>query len=345
MAPAGCCCCCCFWGGAVAAAGAARRVLLLLLLGVLSAGLRPGALATEHYSPLSLLKQELQHRQQQEAPAGGGGCSPQSGDWGDQYSAECGESSFLNFHDSDCEPKGSSPCDSLLSLNTEKILSQAKSIAEQKRFPFATDNDSTNEELAIAYVLIGSGLYDEAIRHFSTMLQEEPDLVSAIYGRGIAYGKKGLHDIKNAELALFELSRVITLEPDRPEVFEQRAEILSPLGRINEAVNDLTKAIQLQPSARLYRHRGTLYFISEDYATAHEDFQQSLELNKNQPIAMLYKGLTFFHRGLLKNEVESCAVIRQEPRNQRLLKAEEKSDFEELWRPSMLKLLNPSKKL
>ncbi|XP_058909283.1 tetratricopeptide repeat protein 13 isoform X3 [Kogia breviceps] len=268
MAPAGC------WGGAVAAAGAARRVLvLLLLLGVLSNGPRPGALATEHYSPLSLLKQELQHRQQQEAPAGGG-CSPQSGDWGDQYSAECGESSFLNFHDSDCEPKGSPPCDSLLSLNTEKILSQAKSIAEQKRFPFATDNDSTNEELAIAYVLIGSGLYDEAIRHFSTMLQEEPDLVSAIYGRGIAYGKKGLH-------------------------------ILSPLGRINEAVNDLTKAIQLQPSARLYRHRGTLYFISEDYATAHEDFQQSLELNKNQPIAMLYKGLTFFHRGLLKEAIES----------------------------------------
>nr|XP_005539850.2 tetratricopeptide repeat protein 13 isoform X2 [Macaca fascicularis] len=305
MAPAGCCCCCCFWGGAVAAAGAGRGVLLLLLLGVLSAVPRPGALATEHYSPLSLLKQELQHRQQQEAPAGGGGCSPQSGDWGDQYSAECGESSFLNFHDSDCEPKGSPPCDSLLSLNTEKILSQAKSIAEQKRFPFATDNDSTNEELAIAYVLIGSGLYDEAIRHFSTMLQEEPDLVSAIYGRGIAYGKKGLHDIKNAELALFELSRVITLEPDRPEVFEQRAEILSPLGRINEAVNDLTKAIQLQPSARLYRHRGTLYFISEDYATAHEDFQQSLELNKNQPIAMLYKGLTFFHRGLLKEAIES----------------------------------------
>ncbi|XP_019797151.1 tetratricopeptide repeat protein 13 isoform X2 [Tursiops truncatus] len=306
MAPAGCWCCGC-WGGAVAAAGAARRVLvllLLLLLGVLSSGPRPGALATEHYSPLSLLKQELQHRQQQEAPAGGG-CSPQSGDWGDQYSAECGESSFLNFHDSDCEPKGPPPCDSLLSLNTEKILSQAKSIAEQKRFPFATDNDSTNEELAIAYVLIGSGLYDEAIRHFSTMLQEEPDLVSAIYGRGIAYGKKGLHDIKNAELSLFELSRVITLEPDRPEVFEQRAEILSPLGRINEAVSDLTKAIQLQPSARLYRHRGTLYFISEDYATAHEDFQQSLELNKNQPIAMLYKGLTFFHRGLLKEAIES----------------------------------------
>ncbi|XP_026633083.1 tetratricopeptide repeat protein 13 isoform X5 [Microtus ochrogaster] len=234
MAPAGRGCGC--WGGSGAG-------VVLLLLGALAC-----ARATEHYSPLSLLKQELQHRQQQEAPAGGG--CPQSGDWADQY-PEC-ESPFLNFHESDCELRGSAPCDSLLSLNTEKILSQAKSIAEQKRFPFATDNDSTNEELAIAYVLVGSGLYDEAIRHFSTMLQ-----------------------------------------------------ILSPLGRINEAVNDLTKAIQLQPSARLYRHRGTLYFISEDYATAHEDFQQSLELNRNQPTAMLYKGLTFFHRGLLKEAIEA----------------------------------------
>lgn len=98
MAPAGGC-----WGGAVAAAGAARCVPVLLLLGVLSArrvpvpllllgvlsaAPRPGAQASEHYTPLSLLKQELQHRQQQEAPAGGG-CSPQSGDWGDQHSAEC----------------------------------------------------------------------------------------------------------------------------------------------------------------------------------------------------------------------------------------------------------------
>lgn len=33
-------------------------------------------------------------------------------------------------------------------------------------------------------------------------------------------------DIKNAELALFELNRVINLAPDHPEVFEQRAEVL-----------------------------------------------------------------------------------------------------------------------
>ncbi|KAG2468768.1 TTC13 protein, partial [Polypterus senegalus] len=145
------------------------------------------------------------------------------------------------------------------------------------------DWDEYTADCAIGYVLIGKGEYDEAVKHFTSILQ----------------------DIKNADLALFELSRVITLEPNYPEVFEQRAEILSPLGRISEALNDLTKAIQLQPSARLYRHRGTLYFISEDYAAAQEDFQQSLELKKNQPIAVLYKGLTFFHRGMLKEAIQT----------------------------------------
>ena len=138
---------------------------------------------------------------------------------------------------------------------------QAKLFIEQKKIPFPVDNHNTNEELgklascsdyknsclhftdvfwffcwvmlcvlvvaAIGYVLIGNGLYDEAIKHFSLLLQVclhpfnffllflffflqptnkntdrfswrvvliqgDPELVSAIYGRGIAYGKKSL---------------------------------------------------------------------------------------------------------------------------------------------------------
>lgn len=39
------------------------------------------------------------------------------------------------------------------------------------------------------------------------------------------FGFSLFQDMKNAELALFELSRVISLEPDHPEVLEQRAEV------------------------------------------------------------------------------------------------------------------------
>uniref|UniRef100_A0A9L0JZG3 Tetratricopeptide repeat domain 13 n=1 Tax=Equus asinus TaxID=9793 RepID=A0A9L0JZG3_EQUAS len=231
MAPAGCCCCCYCWGGACLWGGCACR--------------------WRHYSPLSLLKQELQHRQQQEAPAGGG-CSPQSGDWGDQYSAEC-ESSFLNFHDSDCEPKGSPPCDSLLSLNTEKILSQAKTIAEQKRFPFATDNDSTNEELAIAYVLIGSGLYDEAIRHFSTMLQEaiesfkealkqKVDFIDAYKSLGQAYRELG-----NFEAATESFQKALLLNQNHVQTLQLRGMMLYHHGSLQEALKNFKRCLQLEP--------------------------------------------------------------------------------------------------
>ncbi|XP_070590028.1 tetratricopeptide repeat protein 13 isoform X4 [Erythrolamprus reginae] len=275
-----------------------RVAAALKLFWTLLAVIRPLLVLAEQYPSLS-----LRHQQ-------GSSCCPGfwEADWDgeQQYAAIAGDgdSSILHFHDSDCEVQGSSSCEPLLSCTTEKLLSQAKLLAKEKKIPFATDDDYTNEELAIAYVLMGNGLYEEAIHHFSTMLQEQPELISAIYGQGIAYGKKRQLDIKNAELALFELNRVINLAPDHPEVFEQRAEILSSLGRISEALTDITKAIQLKPSAQLYRHRGILYFISEDYATANEDFQNSLELNKNQPTVMLYRGLSFFHRGLLKEAIE-----------------------------------------
>uniref|UniRef100_A0A671QP24 Tetratricopeptide repeat protein 13-like n=1 Tax=Sinocyclocheilus anshuiensis TaxID=1608454 RepID=A0A671QP24_9TELE len=217
MAPAG--------GGVVLAA-----LSLLYLCGAI--------LSSEYFSTLTFFNSDL-HKH---------GCSSPA-EW-EEYAPDC-ESSILQLEDPDCEEGSNPSCESIFSLNAEKILNQAKLFVEQRRFPFAVENQNTNEELAIGYVLIGNGLYDEAIKHFSLLLQ-----------------------------------------------------ILSPLGRISEALSDLTKAIQLQPSARLYRHRGTLLFISEDYMAAMEDFQQSLELKKNQPIAMLYKGLTFFHRGLLKEAIE-----------------------------------------
>ncbi|XP_059119806.1 tetratricopeptide repeat protein 13 isoform X7 [Peromyscus eremicus] len=238
MAPAGCGCGC--WGSS----GAGVVLWLLLLLGALAC-----ARATEYYSPLSLLKQELQHRQHQEAPAGGG--CPQSGDWADQY-PEC-ESSFLNFHESDCELRGSAPCDSLLSLNTEKILSQAKSIAEQKRFPFATDNDSTNEELAIAYVLVGSGLYDEAIRHFSTMLQEaieafkealkqKVDFIDAYKSLGQAYRELG-----NFEAATESFQKALLLNQNHVQTLQLRGMMLYHHGSLQEALKNFKRCLQLEP--------------------------------------------------------------------------------------------------
>uniref|UniRef100_A0A8C9EXN7 Tetratricopeptide repeat domain 13 n=1 Tax=Pavo cristatus TaxID=9049 RepID=A0A8C9EXN7_PAVCR len=174
---------CCFSTMAAAGGlGSVRRLWELLLVLALA---RVAVALTEQYPTLSLLKQEL-HQQRQGLA---GGCAS-AGEWAEQYSAECGESASGRQNsrsDSDSFSAGLSPSSLTLQYRPEKTFTQS-----------------------IAYVLIGNGLYDEAIRQFSTMLQ-----VSFLFGL------------------------------------------------LNEALSDLTKAIQLQPSARLYRHRGTLYFISE----------------------------------------------------------------------------------
>uniref|UniRef100_A0A8D2BD86 Tetratricopeptide repeat domain 13 n=1 Tax=Sciurus vulgaris TaxID=55149 RepID=A0A8D2BD86_SCIVU len=202
------------------------------------------------------------------------------------------ESSLLSFHESDCEPRGSPPCDSSLPLSTEKILSQARSIAEQRRFPFATDNDSTNEELAIAYVLIGSGLYDEAIRHFSTMLQEEPDLVSAIYGRGIAYGKKGLHE------AIESFKEALKQKVDFIDAYKSLGQAYRELGNFEAATESFQKALLLnQNHVQTLQLRGMMLYHHGSLQEALKNFKRCLQLEPYNEVCQYMKGLSHVAMG------------------------------------------------
>uniref|UniRef100_A0A8C3LDB3 Tetratricopeptide repeat domain 13 n=1 Tax=Chrysolophus pictus TaxID=9089 RepID=A0A8C3LDB3_CHRPC len=163
------------------------------------------------------------------------------------------DSSFLHFQESDCDLRSSSSCESLLSLNTEKILSQAKSLAEQKRFPFATDNDNTNEELAIAYVLIGNGLYDEAIRQFSTMLQEaiesfkealkqKADFIDAYKSLGQAYRELG-----NFDAATESFQKALLLNQNHVQTLQLKGMMLYHHGSLDEALKNFKRCLQLEP--------------------------------------------------------------------------------------------------
>ncbi|XP_016392669.1 tetratricopeptide repeat protein 13-like [Sinocyclocheilus rhinocerous] len=125
MAPAG--------GGVVPAA-----LSLLYLCGAI--------LSSEYFSTLTFFNSDL-HKH---------GCSSPA-EW-EEYAADC-ESAILQLEDPDCEEGSNPPCESIFSLNAEKILNQAKLFVEQRRFPFAVENQNTNEELAIGYVLIDHILY------------------------------------------------------------------------------------------------------------------------------------------------------------------------------------------
>uniref|UniRef100_A0A6Q2YZ15 Tetratricopeptide repeat domain 13 n=1 Tax=Esox lucius TaxID=8010 RepID=A0A6Q2YZ15_ESOLU len=206
--------------------------------------LSPAIISTEYFSTLTFFNSEL-HKH---------GCSSPS-EW-EEYATDC-ESSILQLEDPDCEEGSDPPCESVFSLNAEKILSQAKIFIEQKRFPFAVDSHNTNEELAIGYVLIGNGLYDEAVKHFSLLiyyyffeaietfkeaLKLKSDFIDAYKSLGQAYRELG-----DFEAAMESFQKALMLNQNHIQSLQLRGMMLYHHGSIQDAIGNFKRCLQLEP--------------------------------------------------------------------------------------------------
>uniref|UniRef100_A0A7N8YQK8 Tetratricopeptide repeat domain 13 n=1 Tax=Mastacembelus armatus TaxID=205130 RepID=A0A7N8YQK8_9TELE len=109
---------------------------------------------------------------------------------------------------------------------------QAKLFIEQKKIPFPVDNHNTNEELAIGYVLIGNGLYDEAIKHFSLLLQE-----------AIETFKEAL----NPNSAMESFQKALMLNQNHIQSLQLRGMMLYHHGSLQEAIGNFKRCLQLEP--------------------------------------------------------------------------------------------------
>uniref|UniRef100_A0A665V1W7 Uncharacterized protein n=1 Tax=Echeneis naucrates TaxID=173247 RepID=A0A665V1W7_ECHNA len=175
-----------------------------------------------------------------------------------------------------------------LSLSLHPSQNQAKLFIEQKKIPFPVDNQNTNEELAIGYVLIGNGLYDEAIKHFSLLLQGDPELVSAIYGRGIAYGKKSLQE------AIETFKEALKLKSDFIDAYKS----LGQLGDFESAMESFQKALMLnQNHIQSLQLRGMMLYHHGSLQEAIGNFKRCLQLEPYNEVCQYMKGLSHVAMG------------------------------------------------
>uniref|UniRef100_A0A7N6FLM9 Tetratricopeptide repeat domain 13 n=1 Tax=Anabas testudineus TaxID=64144 RepID=A0A7N6FLM9_ANATE len=143
----------------------------------------------------------------------------------------------------------------LLKLVSFLVLSQnqAKLFIEQKKIPFPVDDLNTNEELAIGYVLIGNGLYDEAIKHFSLLLQEaietfkealklKSDFIDAYKSLGQAYRELG-----DFESAMESFQKALMLNQNHIQSLQLRGMMLYHHGSLQEAIGNFKRCLQLEP--------------------------------------------------------------------------------------------------
>lgn len=78
------------------------------------------------------------------------------------------------------------------------------------------------------------------------------------------------------EKALEYLDEALKIEPDYPQALIRRGLALSQLGYADDAFDDLTKAIRLEPSAEAYLSRGICLLQQGNTAGARKDLEEAL---------------------------------------------------------------------
>ena len=105
--------------------------------------------------------------------------------------------------------------------------------------------------------------------------------------------------------AIRKFSNSIKQNPTHWEFYYYRALAYIKLGKINLAIQDLTKSLELLPTvdtwysklpkeewALIYVRRGTLFYEKENYALALKDYNQALDLDSNCVGAYFYRGVS-----------------------------------------------------
>lgn len=135
---------------------------------------------------------------------------------------------------------------------------------------------------------VSKGKYDEAIQNLTTIINANPNSYKAYLLRGICYWAK--KEIEHAEI-----------QKDPAKAYRMEAEVYSKLkpGEVPpksqnslNAIADLTKAIQLSPTAYSpYNVRGKVYLLEKDLEPAINDFQKVTELKPDYQQEPTLKGL------------------------------------------------------
>lgn len=172
-------------------------------------------------------------------------------------------------------------------------------------------NLTPKESYALAQQLAGAAEYEEAIAHYSSALDGNPNHIQARCGRGLAFQRMGEHcraiadfdhviscnpDWSGAFVAYYsravsryELSQpmkviedcdqAISRNPQFIDALYLRGTVQKSLGQIEAAMRDMSAVLNLDPNYHVaYCVRGGLYYLQQGWMHAIDDLTAAIEL-------------------------------------------------------------------
>ncbi len=111
--------------------------------------------------------------------------------------------------------------------------------------------------------------YDDAVQLVTAAIQQDAESIAAYRLRAAAYEQLGKLD-----LAIADLTQVITLHPDVATVVQHRGELHFQAGHIVSSIEDFDRYLKARPDQEPYHwQRGISYYYAGEYAKGTRQFE------------------------------------------------------------------------
>ncbi len=174
------------------------------------------------------------------------------------------------------------------------------------------DDKVTGKPKAFAHWYIGDSLskkrdYNGAIVAFDKALEIDPENVTVLNSRGIAYGNKG-----DDERALADYDSCLKLRPNFASAHNNRGIIFMRKGDFEQAYNEFSDAVRLNvPQNRFINlyNRGRVQTLRKQYDSALADFAQARQINADGVQVPVYRCITYTEMGKFDEALADCNEV------------------------------------
>ncbi|MBD2329311.1 M50 family metallopeptidase [Alkalinema sp. FACHB-956] len=134
------------------------------------------------------------------------------------------------------------------------------------------------QSLGLAYH--NQGDYPTAIQHYNQAIDLDPQNAIFYFLRGVTYTFWRRTEPQYCHHALEDFNQAIRINSNIDTFYFLRAALNSYVGQIEQAIDDFTQVIHLNPSTNAYYNRGAIYYQSQNYSAALEDFDRAIKLDQ-----------------------------------------------------------------
>ena len=192
-------------------------------------------------------------------------------------------------------------------------------------FKIADKISKSNSPFNAGIKFYNNELYDKAIESFTNAVNINPNNVTALNMRGLAYIQKG-----NSNKALNDFSKAIEIDSSCIDAYNNRGTIYASNKKYEKALNDFNRILELDPkSPEAYYNIGMLNQMKNDYKSSLLYFSESIKYSQKKPndITYYYRGYSYYMLGNYKEAVKDFSTaIKINPANSLAFSYKEKTN-------------------